>query len=299
MASGPIARSGYLQPVLMAVLGIGLLSLMDAAVKQLSAAVPTWQIVLLRYGFGTLFALPLFLAGDRHPPPAATLRAHLLRSVAIVLTAATFFYALSVLPLAVTLALSFTSPILIALLARLSLRERPSAGVFVAIGIGFAGVLTVLGGELDRSGGATLAGIAAAMAAAAFYAISMVSLKARAGRDSIATIVLLQNGFAALIVLPLGGHVWVAPTQATLLWFAAIGLLGTLGHMALAWAYGRADASRLGAVEYTAFIWAIVLGLVMFGEVPSWATLAGAGLIMAGAVIAVRAGRESEAVIEA
>ena len=299
MASGPIARTGHLQPVLVAVLGIGLLSVMDAVVKQLSAAVPTWQIVLLRYGFGTLFALPMFLADGPRLPPAATLRAHLLRSIAIVITAATFFYALSVLPLAVTLALSFTSPILIALLARLSLRERPSAGVLAAIGIGFAGVLAVLAGELDRSGGATLGGVAAAIAAAAFYAVSMVSLKARAGRDSIATIVLLQNGFAALIVLPLGAFAWVAPTQATLLSFAAIGLLGTLGHVALAWAYGRADASRLGVVEYTAFIWALVLGLVVFGEVPSGATLTGAGLIMVGALIAVRAGNRDQAVLEA
>ena len=126
MATTPTtARSGHLQPILMAVLGIGLLSLMDAAVKQVSATVPTWQIVLLRYAFGTVFALPLFLAGGLRLPARTAMRAHLLRSIAIVLTAATFFYALSVLPLAVTLALSFTSPILIALLARLSLRERP------------------------------------------------------------------------------------------------------------------------------------------------------------------------------
>jgi drug/metabolite transporter (DMT)-like permease len=293
------ARSGHLQPILMAVLGIGLLSLMDAAVKQVSATVPTWQIVLLRYAFGTMFALPLFLAGGLRLPAGTVMRAHLLRSFAIVLTAATFFYALSVLPLAVTLALSFTSPILIALLARLSLRERPPPGVFLAIGIGFAGVLAVLAGELDRSGGATLGGIAAAIAAAAFYAVSMVSLKARAARDSIATIVLLQNGFAALIVLPFGAFAWVVPAAATMLWFALIGLLGTLGHMSLAWSYGRADASRLGAVEYTSFLWAIVLGLVAFGEVPSWATLAGAGLIMAGALLAVRAEHEGEAVLEA
>ena len=94
--------------------------------------------MLLRYAFGTLFALPLFLAGDHRLPPMETLKAHLLRALAVAFAAVTFFYALSVLPLVVTLALSFTAPIMIALLARLSLGERPSGGVLAAIGVGLS-----------------------------------------------------------------------------------------------------------------------------------------------------------------
>ena len=90
--------------VLMAILGIGVLSVMDAAVKGIAASVPTWEIVFLRYAFGTAFALPAFLAGERRLPPLEILRAHFLRSIAVVLTALTFFYALGVLPLAVCLA---------------------------------------------------------------------------------------------------------------------------------------------------------------------------------------------------
>jgi drug/metabolite transporter (DMT)-like permease len=286
-----IPLSSPATPVLAAVAGIGLLSVMDAAVKQVAAlGIPTWQIVLLRYAFGTAFALPLFLAGRHRLPPAETLRAHALRAVAVVCTAASFFYALSALPLVVALALSFTAPIMIALLARLSLGERPSAGVLAAIAVGFLGVLTVLAGELHRSGTGTLPGVAAALAAAAFYAVAMVSLKARAARDPVATIVLLQNAFATLLVAPLGAAATWTPASAPILaWFALIGLLGTAGHVALAWAYGRAEASRLGAVEYTAFVWATALGFVFFAEVPSPATLAGAALIMAGAVVAARA----------
>lgn len=274
-------------PVPVALAGIGLLSVMDAVVKLVSADVPTWQIVLLRYAFGTAFALPL-LAGGFRLPSVGALRAHLLRAVAIVLTAATFFYALARLPLAVTLALSFTAPILIALLARLGLGERPGTGVLLAIGLGFLGVLLVLLGELGRSGAATLPGVAAAVAAAFFYAVTMVSLKARAARDSLATIVVLQNAFAALLVLPLGLAAWVPPSPAAMGWLALIGLLGTAGHMALTWAYRRAEASRLGALDYTALIWATGLGFLVFAEVPSAATLAGAALIVGGALLAAR-----------
>ena len=156
-------------------------------------------------------------------------------------------------------------------------------------------MLTVLLGELDRSGSGTVWGILAATAAAAFYAISMVSLKARAARDPIATIVLLQNACAAVLVTPLGLWVWVPPAPVDLAWFAAVGLLGTAGHVALAWAYGRAQASRMGAIEYTAFVWAAGLGFLFFGEVPSPATLAGAALIIAGALVAARAGQPRRA----
>ena len=69
---------------------------------------------------------------------------------------------------------------------------------------------------------------------------------------------------------------------------AVIGVLGTAGHVALAGAYRHADASRVGAIEYTAFVWDGALGFVFFAEVPSAATFAGAALIIAGALVVVR-----------
>lgn len=274
--------------VLVAILGIGVLSVMDAAVKGVAGTVSTWEIVFLRYLFGTMFALPLFLAGERRLPPLETIRAHFLRACAVVVTALAFFYALGTLPLAVCLALSFTSPILIALLARAGLGERPGSGVLLAIGVGFLGVLTVLLGELQRSGGATLLGILAATTAALSYAVSMVSLKARAARDRIGTIVLLQNAFAALLIAPVALLLGNGEGYRRLGLFALVGLMGTCGHVALTWAYRHAAASRLGAIEYTAFLWAVGLGFVFFGEIPSLATLAGATLIVGGALLAVR-----------
>lgn len=279
---------GALGPVAVAVLGIGLLTVMDGLVKLVSAQHATAQVVLLRFAFGAVAALIAFRAMRDPWPGGAALRAHALRAVAIVVTASAFFHALSVLPLAVTLALSFTSPFFIALAARLFLGERPAPRVWLAVAVGFLGVLVVLSGEIDRSGGATIAGIAAAMLSAVSYAVVMVMLKSRTSHDPVATIVLLQNALPALLVAPFGALAWTAPDGMSLLWFALIGTLGTTGHLALAWAYGRADASRLGVLEYTAFVWGVLIGLAVFGEVPSLATLAGTGLIVAGAVLISR-----------
>jgi S-adenosylmethionine uptake transporter len=216
------------------------------------------------------------------------LRAHGLRAVTVVVTASAFFYALSVLPLAVALALSFTSPFFIALAAKIFLGERPSQKVWIAVAIGFVGVLVVLSGEIGRSGQATLGGIIAAMLAAVSYALAMVLLKSRASHDPLPTIVLLQSVLPASFVAPFGAYAWTPPAGPTLAWFALIGVLGTAGHLALAWAYGRADASRLGVLEYTAFVWGVLIGLAVFGEVPSVATLCGTALIVAGAILVSR-----------
>ena len=100
---------------------------------------------------------------------------------------------------------------------------------------------------------------------------------------------MLQNAFAVVLMTPLGLAAWVAPSPAMLAWLAVAGFLGTVGPAALTWAYRRAEASRLGALDYTAFVWATGLGFVVFGEVPSAATLAGAALIIVGALVAMRA----------
>ncbi len=67
-----------------------------------------------------------------------------------------------------------------------------------------------------------------------------------------------------------------------------VGVLGVAGHLVLSRAYAKAEASRLAAMEYTALLWAIGLGYLAFGEVPGVATLAGAGLILAGSALAAR-----------
>jgi drug/metabolite transporter (DMT)-like permease len=116
----------------------------------------------------------------------------------------------------------------------------------------------------------------------------MVMLKNRTAVDPVPTIVLLQNVLAGLFMTPAGLWWWSPPSMASVLWLALIGLLGTVGHLAMAWAYGRAEASRLGVLEYTAFVWAALIGLMFFAEIPSPSTVGGACLIIAGAVLVAR-----------
>jgi drug/metabolite transporter (DMT)-like permease len=80
----------------------------------------------------------------------------------------------------------------------------------------------------------------------------------------------------------------VPPAPSDLVRFAATGVLGTSGHLFLANAFARSEATRLAPFEYTSLIFAAGLGFVIFGEVPGLLTLAGAGFIIVSALIANR-----------
>lgn len=278
--------------ILLAALGIGLLSLMDATIKGLSDRYGVTEIAFARYLVGTVVMAGVLGALRPGWPSAETWRTNGLRAVLVVATALCFFHGLSVLPLAEALALSFLSPVFIALFAALLLRERVRPPVWAGLVVGFLGVGIVVAGQVGAEGaqrGAGSAwGIAAILASALTYALSMVLLRARARHDPVVTIVAIQNaGPAAMLAAP-AAWTWTpvaAPDWALLV---LVGLLGVAGHLVLSRAYAQAEASRLAAMEYTALLWAIGLGYVAFGEVPGVATLAGAGLILAGSALAAR-----------
>ena len=278
--------------ILLAALGIGLLSLMDATIKGLSDRYGVTEIAFARYLVGTVVMAGVLGALRPGWPSAETWRTNGVRAVLVVATALCFFHGLSVLPLAEALALSFLSPVFIALFAALLLRERVRPPVWAGLVVGFLGVGIVVAGQVGAEGaqrGAGSAwGIAAILASALTYALSMVLLRARARHDPVVTIVAIQNaGPAAMLAAP-AAWTWTpvaAPDWALLV---LVGLLGVAGHLVLSRAYAQAEASRLAAMEYTALLWAIGLGYFAFGEVPGVATLAGAGLILAGSALAAK-----------
>ena len=120
------------------------------------------------------------------------------------------------------------------------------------------------------------------------YALSMVLLRARAQTDPVVTIVTIQNVAPAAILLVPALLVWQQPSPADWDVLTLLGTLGVLGHLLMARAYAKAQAARLAPLEYTALLWASLFGFAFFGEVPTPTTLAGAALIIGGAVVASR-----------
>ncbi len=277
-------------PIVLVVVADGLLSLMDALIKLLTARYPTFQIVWLRFSFGLIGAAILLAFTRPGWPGRETIIFNGTRSLLVVVVATTFFYALSVLPLAEAIALSFVSPLFMVLFGVLLLGERIDSRIGIAIAAGLAGMLLIAGtriGDASYSQSAWLGALAAVTSAMA-YGLVMVLLRARATRDPLPTIVFFQNLGPCLILALPAAYVWTPLSGQDLALFAVIGAIGVTGHYLLAQAFTGAEAARLAPITYVTLVWATLFGYLFFSEWPTASALAGAALIVAGTLVTQR-----------
>lgn len=278
------------RPVVLAVLGVGVLSVMDALIKNVAARHHTFEIAFLRYAVGLIFAGAAIAFVRPGWPSRESLIVNGSRSFIVAATATCFFYALGALPLAETIALSFLSPLFLAIFGVILLREPVDARIGLALAVGLIGMLVIVGPRLGAesySGQAAL-GALAALVSAVTYALAMTLLRARARHDPVVTIVFIQNIGPALILLAPAIAVWRAPDLYDWMLFLGIGFGGVAGHLLLAMAFARAQAARLAPLEYTALVWATLFGFLFYGEVPAPYVLAGAALIVGAAFLTSR-----------
>jgi len=262
---------------------------MDATVKMLSPRYGALQLAFLRFASGLLFALALWGHRRTPMPRRADWPWHALRCALLLVSLVGYFHALTLLPLAQVVAISYLSPIFTSLLAIAVLREKPSRWVWAALALGGGGVAAALAPELRRSGGPSgLEGFASVAIAAVCFSGVMVLARQQAQRDSLWTILLLQNLLPALALAGPAALTWQPLHGADLGAVALIGAFATVGLLGVTWAFSHLEASRVAPLEYTSFVWATVLGYALFGEVPSWNTAASAALIVAGCLLLLR-----------
>lgn len=272
-------------------LGIFLLSAMDAAVKGLVIVIGAYNTLLWRSLFATAMAGAAWISTSPPLPGASVLRLHVLRGVTISLAALTYFFGLGRLPLAEAIALSFIAPLIALLLAALLLGERIGRSAIWASLIGMSGVLVIMLGNFSGVGhqpGAAL-GMAAIIVSAVLYAYNLILARRQALAARPLEIVFFQNlvvGLSMGLAAP-----WLGVALPQELWLPLLGVavLVVCGHISMSWAYARAEAQHLIPTEYSAFVWAALLGWVFFEEPLSWTTLTGAALIVGGCMVASRA----------
>ncbi|WP_310497318.1 EamA family transporter, partial [Sandarakinorhabdus sp.] len=162
--------------------GIGALCLMDALLKLLSLDHGVLQVTFWRYGTGTLVAALIWAAAGRPRPGVGGLRLHLLRGTLIAAMAVSFVWALTLLPLALVICITFIAPLMMPPLAALFLNEPMQRRYVLAGFMGFVGVLVAVGNVPDLTGDRLLA-VAAALFAAVCYGGSAIVMRARAAAD--------------------------------------------------------------------------------------------------------------------
>lgn len=274
----------------MALLGVGFLSLMDAFMKEAALAVGAYSAAVLRSAMGAVMVVPIWLArGGRWPRPRV-LKVHVRRGLVTTFMALTFFYAITKLPLAETIAISFVAPVISLYLAALILGERIERKAIVAAVLGLIGTLVIVGGRIGSqamSDDAAL-GLGAILFSAVLYAYNLVLARQQAQLAGPLEIASFHSGMSALVLGLAAPFLLTLPDGPTTTNIAAAAFLTVCGAISLAWAYARAEAQVLVPMEYSGFLWAVLFGWLFFREAVTPATLTGTALIVGGCWIAAR-----------
>ncbi len=281
--------SGNLKGALVALTGFGIFAIHDALVKALGALYSPVQIVF----FSVLLGFPLItliLIKDtsgvhlrpKHPWWVA------LRTIGVVITAVSAFYAFSVLPLAQTYAIIFCTPLIITILSIPILGERVGLHRWSAVLVGLFGVLVVL-----RPGTEPITiGHLAAFAASIGGALISIIVR-RIGKDERSIVLLLYPMLANVIVMGAALPFFYRPIPLLHLGgLALVALLGVLAMSCLIAAYRAGEAVVVAPMQYSQILWAAGFGYVFFNESLDFYTLLGSAIIiLSGLYILFREGR--------
>ena len=291
---------GVAAPFAVCCLGVALFSVMDATMKGLGLEIGLYNALFWRALAGTVLGLILMLGTRQRWPGAAVLRIHLLRGVVVAAMAALFFWAILRLPLAEAIALSFIAPLIALYLAAWLLKERVGRRAIGASLLGVIGVAVILSGRLQgRYEPDALIGALAVLGSALLFAWNLIIQRRQAQLASPIEVAFFQH-LIMLGVFTLAAPFWLTvPSLDAVPLIVLAATLAFTSLAALAWAYARGEAQRLIPVEYSAFIWAAIIGWLVFGEPLTIPTLAGALLIIAGCLIAARSKRVAIAHVEA
>jgi drug/metabolite transporter (DMT)-like permease len=269
-------------------------TVLDASVKWLTDGYTVPQIAFIRYLMS--LAVAVLIAGRMGG--LATLKTrrplgHALRSLLNLATMLTFFYALRLLPLADAIAITFAAPLFMTVFSVVLLRETVGLARWIAVLVGLAGVFLIL----QPAGTGISPGATLALASAVFYALALISSRQLSSTETshnilfyYAICVLLFSGTVGLLGESGVAPAWKwAPLRLEDLWiFVLMGMVGTFGQFFFNQAFRYGEVSMLAPIEYTALLWGIVYGLVLWDEVPSWVMLAGAAVVAGSSLYVVQ-----------
>ncbi|MEO1041188.1 MAG: DMT family transporter [Pseudomonadota bacterium] len=279
--------SPYLIVTVAVALGVGIDTLVKAIALDLSVlTVTTWRFV-----FGSGFALTLFIVRKRPMPRLDAIRFHVLRGVVQLITALSFFWALTQIALAEATVMGFMAALMVPAMGRLILKEKISPVATAAALAGFCGAAFALSAQATGGPeGNRVAGALAAFTAAVGYALTLVLIRLRTRKEDTDTIAMFGNVMPAalLLLLMLVLNVTspnappVFPKVTNLLPLFALGGVAFCVWWLMSEAYRHAEAQRLAPFEYLALPMSVTAGFFVFGEVPSWRLYVGAMIIIAG-----------------
>ncbi|MCI4567411.1 DMT family transporter [Lysobacter sp. CFH 32150] len=265
--------------------GTILFALMAVAVRLASSSLHTFEVAFFRNFFGLIATLPLLI---RHGPELLKtdrLPRYVFRSVIGVLGMFCGFWAIGNLPLAQAIALSYSTPLFVTVAAVWWLGEQVRARRWIAVTIGFVGMLVIVRpGTEGFTTGSLVAVLAAVLSAAVAIQIKQLSSTEPADRIVLWTTLLW-------VPMSLGPalFVWEWPSGIAWLWVIASGVLGTSAHLLWTRAIKLGDVSALTPISFVQLVVVALFGYLLFDErLDRWTVIGAVIIFAANAYIAHR-----------
>lgn len=255
---------------------------MGVGVRMAAQALPNESIVFFRNLFGIALLLPWAWHRGLVDLRTQVPHLHLLRGLAGVGAMYCFFYAIAHIALADAMLLKLTAPLFIPLVALVWLREEVAPAVWIAVGIGFAGVVLILRPGLEGVSPVALVAVLGGLLAA----VAKVTVRRLSRTEPPLRIVSLFAVTAAIVsAVPLL-WAWQTPSLPSFALLVTIAALATLGQLCLTKGLSLAPVANMGAFGYFAVIFGAAYGWLLWDEVLGWQTVTGSVLIFLAGLLA-------------
>jgi drug/metabolite transporter (DMT)-like permease len=256
-------------------------TVMTMLIKMLGEDYPAALQTFYRQLAGMIVLLPMILRDPRGSFRTTRPGILIFRALAGTTGMILAFYAYQKLPLADANALSFTRTLWVVPLAAVVLKERIGARRIMATTIGFLGALLMLQ-PAAASGDAYLSAPAlAALASALLIAMTVTGMKFMTRDHTTMTLMAWSAALGLVLAVPPALFVWRWPEPVDLLLLATMGVLGTITQACYIKGMAEGDATVMAPVDYSRLVFAVILGFLLFGEIPNSLTMLGAGIIIA------------------
>jgi drug/metabolite transporter (DMT)-like permease len=265
--------------------GAGLLTLSDAISKYLMEHDPIGQVICLRQAAAFMFLLPYaWVIGGPRALRAVNYRGQMLRAALFITGVVLVLQSLHRLPLAFVTVVLFSSPLFVALLSAPLLRERVGMHQWIAIAAGFVGIVLIV----QPAGGAFSWIVLLPVLCASMNATRDVVTRLLSRTDSSLSMLFwsgLVTLLAGLMTLPFG---WNAVGFEGALWYIAAGLTNVGAHFLVIEAFRLGNAAVVAPFRYSGLLWAMLLGFLVWGDIPTASMVAGALIVIGAGVYMLR-----------
>ncbi|MEY1557179.1 DMT family transporter [Yoonia sp. R2331] len=281
-----------LRGILFKILSVVTFMGMASMVKAASVDVPPGQAVFFR----SFFALPVifgwlaFRGELRSGLKTQNPMGHVWRGLVGTTAMGLMFTGLGLLPLPEVTAIGYAAPLLVVIFAAMFLGEEVRGFRLSAVALGMVGVLIVLSPRLSVGAGLNTAetlGAVVVLMGAMMAAMAQVFVRKLVQTEGTAAIVFwfsVTSSTLALFTLPWG---WAMPSPTVVVLLVTAGLLGGTGQILLTSSYRYADASLVAPFDYTSMLLALIIGYLVFDEVPTGTMLLGAGIVILAGVLII------------